>query len=58
MVRGRVRQGGPRFLSVNLMGYGFCAKAAVPLMLRNKGGALLFVDGGMTAIEGYAAGCD
>src|SRR5262252_9349307 len=27
-------------LNVNLMSYVFCAKAAVPLMLRNKGGAI------------------
>src|SRR5205085_6816476 len=28
-------------LSVNLMSYVFCAKAAVPLMRRNKGGAIV-----------------
>jgi hypothetical protein len=27
-------------LNVNLMSYAFCAKAAVPLMRRNKGGAI------------------
>ena len=30
-------------LSVNLMSYAFCAKAAVPLMRRNKGGAIVNV---------------
>src|ERR1700720_4759632 len=28
-------------LGVNLMSYAFCAKAAVPLMRRNKGGAIV-----------------
>ena len=30
-------------LDVNLMSYVFCAKAAVPLMRRNKGGAIVNV---------------
>ena len=39
-------------LDVNLMGYVFCAKAAVPLMRRNKGGAIVNVASVRTVVAG------
>jgi NAD(P)-dependent dehydrogenase (short-subunit alcohol dehydrogenase family) len=39
-------------LSVNLMGYVFCAKAAVPLMRRNKGGAIVNVASVRSVVAG------
>jgi NAD(P)-dependent dehydrogenase (short-subunit alcohol dehydrogenase family) len=40
------------FLNVNLMSYAFCAKAAVPLMRRNKGGAIVNVASGRSVVAG------
>src|ERR1700719_3604982 len=39
-------------LSVNLMSYAFCAKAAVPLMRRNKGGAIVNVASVRSVVAG------
>src|SRR5262249_30634022 len=39
-------------LDVNLMGYVFCAKAAVPLMRRNKGGAIVNVASVRSVVAG------
>ena len=39
-------------LSVNLMSYVFCAKAAVPLMHRNKGGAIVNVASVRSVVAG------
>ena len=39
-------------LSVNLMSYVFCAKAAVPLMRRNKGGAIVNVASVRSVVAG------
>src|ERR1700740_2961171 len=39
-------------LSVNLMGYVFCAKAAVPLMRRNKAGAIVNVASVRSVVAG------
>ena len=39
-------------LNVNLMGYVFCAKAAIPLMRRNKGGAIVNVASVRSVIAG------
>ena len=39
-------------LSVNLMSYVFCAKAAVPLMRRNKGGAIVNVASVRSVVSG------
>ena len=39
-------------LNVNLMGYVFCAKAAVPLMRRNKGGAIVNVASVRSVVAG------
>src|SRR5215470_921520 len=39
-------------LSVNLMGYVFCAKAAVPLMRRNEGGAIVNVASVRSVVAG------
>jgi 2-hydroxycyclohexanecarboxyl-CoA dehydrogenase len=39
-------------LSVNLMSYVFCAKAAVPLMRRNKAGAIVNVASGRSIVAG------
>src|SRR6516164_218538 len=39
-------------LNVNLMGYAFCAKAAVPLMRRNKGGAIVNVASVRSVVAG------
>ena len=39
-------------LDVNLMSYVFCAKAAVPLMRRNKGGAIVNVASVRSVVAG------
>ena len=39
-------------LDVNLMSYVFCAKAAVPLMRRNKGGAIVNVASVLSVVAG------
>ena len=39
-------------LNVNLMSYAFCAKAAVPLMRRNKGGAIVNVASVRSVVAG------
>src|SRR6267154_5356530 len=39
-------------LSVNLMSYVFCAKAAVPLMRRNKGGAIVNIASVVSIVAG------
>src|SRR5205085_5708783 len=39
-------------LNVNLMGYVFCAKAAVPLMRRNRGGAIVNVASVRSVVAG------
>ena len=39
-------------LDVNLMGYVFCAKAAVPLMRRNSGGAIVNVASVRSVVAG------
>jgi NAD(P)-dependent dehydrogenase (short-subunit alcohol dehydrogenase family) len=39
-------------LNVNLMSYVFCAKAAVPLMRRNKGGAIVNVASVRSVVAG------
>src|ERR1700694_4421214 len=39
-------------LNVNLMSYAFCAKAAVPLMRRNKGGAIVKVASVRSVVAG------
>src|SRR5437773_2226314 len=39
-------------LDVNLMSYGFCAKAAGPLMRRNKGGAIVKVGSVRSGVAG------
>jgi NAD(P)-dependent dehydrogenase (short-subunit alcohol dehydrogenase family) len=39
-------------LDVNLMGYVFCAKAVVPLMRRNKGGAIVNVASVRSVVAG------
>src|SRR5215218_6266862 len=39
-------------LNVNLMSYAFCAKAAVPLMRRNKGGAIVNVASVRSVVSG------
>src|ERR1700720_3731378 len=41
-----------QILSVNLMSYVFCAKAAVPLMRRNKGGAIVNVASARSVVAG------
>src|ERR1700746_1036329 len=41
-------------LNVNLMSYAFCAKAAVPLMRRNKGGAIVNVASVRSVVAGGA----
>ena len=41
-------------LNVNLMSYVFCAKAAVPLMRRNTGGAIINVASVRSVVAGGA----
>src|SRR5580693_4808710 len=43
-------------LNVNLMSYAFCAKAAVPLMRRGKGGAIVNVASVRSVVAGFTRG--
>ncbi len=48
----RARRAGNEILNVNLMSYVYCAKAAVPLMRLNKGGAIVNTASARSVVAG------